>query len=180
MQNKQGFTLLELLVVVLIIGILAAVALPQYKLAVDKAEFSKLNALANKLADAYQNFYMINNKFPYDFESLDIGLPEGYVKKRTYNDTAACGVMNDFYCCMVPEGGATAAITCARNDYKFGIWITTPHVHKRSFCLANKDNERANNLCEHISYSKWSGSNLLTPQGFSSGTHNYYIMNKVF
>ncbi len=45
MINKKGFTLLELLVVVLIIGILASIALPQYKKAVAKSRFAE--ALSN-------------------------------------------------------------------------------------------------------------------------------------
>ena len=44
---KKGFTLIEMLVVVLIIGILAGIALPQYRKAVVKSKFAEVDLLVN-------------------------------------------------------------------------------------------------------------------------------------
>ena len=65
MKNKKraGFALIELLVVVLIVGILAAVALPQYEKAVWKSRSAKLQIWAKRLLDAEREFMAANGYY---------------------------------------------------------------------------------------------------------------------
>ncbi len=71
-SNKQAFTLIELLIVVLIIGILAAVALPQYQLAVDKARLGKLLNMVNAVKKAQKVYFLENGTYTANWQDLTL------------------------------------------------------------------------------------------------------------
>ena len=69
---NTGFTLLEMLVVVLIMGILASIALPQYQRAVLKSKFVGLMPGASALRDAEEAYYLLHRHYTNDPQELDI------------------------------------------------------------------------------------------------------------
>ena len=70
--NKKAFTLLELLVVVVIIGLLAAIALPQYKKAVLKSKLATIKDRTRVIYEAEQRYYLVNNSYTTNWDALDI------------------------------------------------------------------------------------------------------------
>ena len=63
--------------VVLIIGILASIALPQYQKAVLRARYVQLVTLGDSICRASNLYYMANNAWTTNFDELDISLPPG-------------------------------------------------------------------------------------------------------
>jgi prepilin-type N-terminal cleavage/methylation domain-containing protein len=95
--NKKAFTLIELLVVVLIIGILAAIALPQYRLAVEKSRSSQALSMVRSLYEAQKMYYLINGEYANSFDKLDISLPSSSVSASCRSAKAVdCRELNGF------------------------------------------------------------------------------------
>jgi len=57
MKSKKGFTLIELMVVVLIVGILAAVAIPILRGRIDAAKWSEGKAMMGSIATAIRAYH---------------------------------------------------------------------------------------------------------------------------
>ena len=75
---NKGFTLIELMVVVLIIGILSAVALPQYESAVKKSRTAEATVMLKSIADAQQMYlttFRTCTPAGNDLSKLDVNIP---------------------------------------------------------------------------------------------------------
>ncbi len=62
--KQGGFTLIELMIVVAIIGVLASIAVPQYQNYVARAQVSEAISLASSAKTAVSEFYVTNGSFP--------------------------------------------------------------------------------------------------------------------
>ncbi|WP_420230049.1 pilin [Psychrobacter sp. ER1] len=70
---QKGFTLIELMIVIAIIGILAAIALPAYQDYTKRARVGEALSLAGGAKTAVTEFYSSNNSWPSD--NAAAGLP---------------------------------------------------------------------------------------------------------
>ena len=137
MNNKKGFTLVELLVVVLIIGILAAMAMPAYFKAVERARASEADTLIGSVVNAQARYKMKTGKFATKWTSLDVapqGAPAGavYCTKGTQagNDatgSAAC-TGNGFAIQLIGETATAGnhagveAVRVGNGQYTYKLW----------------------------------------------------------
>ena len=74
-MNKKAFTLIEILIAVLIIGILAAISISQYQKVILKTKATELIAISKKIRENQKHYYLVNNQYTGNINDLDIELP---------------------------------------------------------------------------------------------------------
>lgn len=78
MRGERAFTLLELITVMALISILAAIALPQYKVAIIQAKEATLRENLFRFRDLIDQYQADKGKYPASLEAL---VQEGYLRK---------------------------------------------------------------------------------------------------
>ena len=82
MKNKQGFTLIELIIVTIILGIMAAVAVPRYMNTVDISEAAAEQAVIDALREAVEKYsteqFMVHGRYDYPTNPFELVDVDGY------------------------------------------------------------------------------------------------------
>ncbi|MCX5692270.1 MAG: type IV pilin protein [Candidatus Omnitrophica bacterium] len=77
-MNCKGFTLVEVLIVVIIIGILSSIGLPQFAASIEKAKGGEARAYLGHIQTAEKIYYAEKETYISNLSDLDLNLTQKY------------------------------------------------------------------------------------------------------
>jgi type IV pilus assembly protein PilE len=111
-RPSRGVTLLELVVVIAVLGLLAALAIPSYLDQVRKGRRADGKALLLETAARMEQFFTENNRYTISFAELNLPAgatsQEGHYLLAVTAPDAACPIAGCFSLEAQPLGGQTA------------------------------------------------------------------------
>jgi len=109
MKKQSGFTLIELMIVVAIVGILAAIAYPSYQDSVRKSARSAAKTALYEVVSRQENSFLNSRAYATDLADLGYSGTTYYVDKQGNSSTAGDGV----YLIQLAAGSSASAFTVA-------------------------------------------------------------------
>ena len=103
MKNQKGFTLIELMIVVAIIAILAAIAISQYQDYVIRSQVSEGSSLADGVKTAVGEFVNNYGRFPTTNISAGLAIPASINGSYVASINAATGLIVATYSNTTPQ-----------------------------------------------------------------------------
>ncbi|HIF9337851.1 TPA: pilin [Photobacterium damselae] len=101
MKGQKGFTLIELMIVVAVIGVLAAIAIPQYQRYVAKAEVASALATMSGVKTNVEAYTVENGQFPDGVSAAtSLGVPStevGTIELSKTGNTDGGSIIFEFY-----------------------------------------------------------------------------------
>ncbi|MBN1981982.1 MAG: prepilin-type N-terminal cleavage/methylation domain-containing protein [Chitinivibrionales bacterium] len=145
MTKKSGFTLIELIVVIVIIGVLATVAVPKFMMAATKAKVSEVPTILMQIYTAEQAFETETSSYSTDADGSDIGLDLNSTAASCLSYATGTGQSNYFDYDIIANGTGfygRATITVSPSADLTDADDGKPridHNGARDFSIANKD-----------------------------------------
>ncbi|EMU3734251.1 pilin, partial [Neisseria gonorrhoeae] len=123
---QKGFTLIELMIVIAIVGILAAVALPAYQDYTARAQVSEAILLAEGQKSAVTEYYLNNGTWPENNTSAGVASPTDIKGKYVESVTVAKGVVT----AQMLSSGVNKEI----QGKKLSLWAKRENGSVKWFC----------------------------------------------
>ncbi|EPH8289514.1 pilin [Neisseria gonorrhoeae] len=123
---QKGFTLIELMIVIAIVGILAAVALPAYQDYTARAQVSEAILLAEGQKSAVTEYYLNNGEWPKDNDSAGVASSSDIKGKYVKSVTVAKGV--------VTAEMASSNVNKEIKGKKLSLWARRENGSVKWFC----------------------------------------------
>lgn len=96
MRKNQGFTLIELMIVVVVIGVLAAIAYPSYQQYVIRANRSAAQSQMMEIANRQQQFLLANRRYASSLVGLGYSLPAEVAERYDCEVTVPASAVPQF------------------------------------------------------------------------------------